>query len=50
MKSNNAKKVTGADAATKAAKILRNSKSTPAQRTVAGSDLAQKPGKKSGRR
>ena len=39
-------KVTSRKAAKNASKVLRDSKSTKAQRSAAGSALSQKPGKK----
>jgi len=38
-------KITGAKAASKAGEVLRNPKSTPAEKTAAASALAQRPGK-----
>jgi hypothetical protein len=39
-------KVTGADAASKAGKVLADPKSTKAEKTAAASALSQRPGKK----
>ncbi len=41
---------TGKKAAHKASKQLQNPRSTPAQKTVAGSDLAQRPHKHSAKK
>jgi hypothetical protein len=42
----NAKKVTSPQAATKAAKVLRDRRATAAEKSAAASALSQKPGKK----